>query len=410
MRRLTTMLLLLAPAGWSIATPAPDRAGYDKVVQPFLEAYCLDCHDDATRKGKLSLEGIDIDLVEGDHFEIWRMIRDQIFFHEMPPKKKEQPEAKEREEVLAWIRQELLKTQQPGAVTHEKLQLPQFGNYVDHEALFGERRSHVTPAPPRIWRLRPDIYNATLPRHGERVTGLANGLSQADGPVLKDYASIYFIDEASTTPLLGNARKIAEGMVGPHAKDKNLKRLLSDEGAPDKEAVETAIRSGFIKVLGRNPTGDELTRFAEFHAKSTAIGGYQAAGRALVTAILMQPEVLYRQELGDGTSDAHGRTRLSPRETVTQVKASDGVVIARIHNTLTESGHETRMTQGEKEQHKRGTLTSQQYHGSILGLPLATLAEPAGDGTARFDAALRRCCPPALARLLARDLRRGLSL
>lgn len=64
---------------------------------------------------------------------------------------------------------------------------------------------------------------------------------------------------------------------------------------------------------------------------------------------------------------------LSPRETVTEIRASDGAVIARIHNTLTESGHETRMTQGENEQHKRGTITNQQYHGSILGLPLATL-------------------------------------
>ena len=40
-----------------------------------------------------------------------------------------------------------------------------------------------------------------------------------------------------------------------------------------------------------------------------------AGAKALLTAILLQPEVLYRMELGAGEPDEHGRVRLSPRET-----------------------------------------------------------------------------------------------
>ena len=78
--------------------------------------------------------------------ETWRLVQEQLQFADMPPAKKQQPEPAERAAVLAWIRGELLKTQEPGALAEEKLTQPQFGNYVDHAALFGQRRSHVTPA------------------------------------------------------------------------------------------------------------------------------------------------------------------------------------------------------------------------------------------------------------------------
>ena len=59
-----------------------------------------------------------------------------------------------------------------------------------------------------------------MPRMGESIDGLANGLSYLDGPTIKDFASEYFVDEASTSPLLGNAKKVAAALVGPKSKDK----------------------------------------------------------------------------------------------------------------------------------------------------------------------------------------------
>ena len=221
------------------AQAAVDEADFRKTVEPFLDTYCLKCHDNETQKGKLSLEGISPSVADGN-LEMWRMVFERLHFGEMPPKKKKQPNPAERAAVLAWIRGELLKTQEPGALAEEKLTQPQFGNYVDHTALFGKRRSHVTPAPPRLWRLRPAIYNTTMPRLGERITGLANGLNAVDGSDFKDFAAAYFLDEAAAAPLLGNAKKIAAAMTAPNAKDRSLKTLVVD-APPTAEQVALSL-------------------------------------------------------------------------------------------------------------------------------------------------------------------------
>ncbi len=305
--------LLFAGSLHAAPLPPVDTAGFEKIVGPFLENYCLDCHDDATKKGKLSLEGMKAEFT-GDTIELWRLFGDQLHFAEMPPKDKDQPTDAERDAVMSWIRGEMLKTQRPGVVADEKLLEPQFGNYVDHQFLFGKRLPFVTPAPPRLWRLRPSIYDSITPSFGEGINGLANGLSLADGSDFKDYAAGYFIDEASTAPLLGNAKTVAEAMVGPKSKDGIFRQLVSEDGPPKDKLVNESIAYAFRKVLDREPTADEQSRFFAFHQQATATGGHALAGRALLTAILMQPEVLYRQELGDGKTDEHGRTRLTHDE------------------------------------------------------------------------------------------------
>jgi len=309
----------LTLAGSAIASgPKTDRVekaeSFKGLVAPFFDAYCIDCHNSDKKSGKFSLEGIDSGPLGDRHLETWRIIYEQIRFEDMPPRKKEQPTRQERAAVLAWIRGELLKTQRAGVIAEEKLRLPQFGNYVDHQFLFGERLPRVIPAPPRIWRLRPAIYSSTLPGLAERVSGLANGLNVIDGAEIKDYASSYFLDEAATPPLLGNAKKIADAMLGPRSRDRVFRKLISDEGPPSAGTISAAIDTAFRKALGRAPTADEKQRFAGLHAKSVGIGGYRPAARSLLTGILMQPEVLFRQELGDGKPDAFGRVRLSQRE------------------------------------------------------------------------------------------------
>lgn len=307
--------LLLTAKGMSF-DPQPDLTGFKKDVAPFLERYCLDCHDDLTSKGGLSLHKVDPDVLFGSSFETWRMIEDQIKFGDMPPEDKKQPEGSERETILAWIRGELLKTQYPGVVSQEKLLLPQFGNYVDHQYLFSKRLPRVYPAPPRLWRLRPQIYEERMrTRNLEGSIHLANGLRMEDGSEIKDYAATYFIDEAGMSPLLGNAKKLAAGLLdSKRGKSRTLKDLVSNNGDPNEETITKAIRETFSLALGRQPDEEEQARFLAFYHKAASTGGNQIAAEALVTAILMQPEFFYRSELGSGEVDEHGRLRLSPSE------------------------------------------------------------------------------------------------
>ena len=37
---------------------AEKPATFDSFVEPFLSNYCFDCHDDASKKGEVSLEGL----------------------------------------------------------------------------------------------------------------------------------------------------------------------------------------------------------------------------------------------------------------------------------------------------------------------------------------------------------------
>lgn len=288
---------------------------FEENIAPFLEKHCLDCHDSATKKGNLSLENLAPDLFDTDKLEVWRMVRDQLHFLEMPPKKKDQPTATERQAVLSWLRGELLKTQTPQAATAERLSLPQFGNYVDHQFLFETRLPAVFPAPPRLWRLRPDIYQSVMPRLGENIRGLANGLSYLDGPVIKDYADKYFIDEAATAPLLGNAKKVAAALVGKRSKDRVFKSLVIPDQPPATEKVAEALRFAFVKIIGRHATSKEEERFVAFYQKAKATSNHLIAAEAMLTAVLMQPEFLFRSELGAGKIDEFGRVRLSSTET-----------------------------------------------------------------------------------------------
>lgn len=308
------LLLTLACQLAAAAQPQADLVGYRNRVEPLLKRYCGECHNKENREGGLSLEDVNPDLLGGDGHETWRMIEEQLEFGDMPPEYADQPTKDQRTAILDWIRHELRRTQLPGIVTDEKLLLPQFGNYVDHQSLFGKRLPRVYPTPPRLWRLRPEIYNRTMPRLGENVGGLANGLNEFDGSDFKDYSSSYFLDEAAATPLLGNAKKIADRMLSPQSKDRVFKDLVSDGGPPKPETVEAAIQTAFRKVLGRAANPDEQQRFRLFYESSARIGGYKAAARALLAAVLLQPEVLYRQELGDGRPDPFGRVRLSQRE------------------------------------------------------------------------------------------------
>lgn len=286
---------------------------FEKQVVPLLDRYCLDCHDEETAKGKLSLEQIDPKIAGGPDFEKWRIVLERVKFHDMPPAKADQPVAAERAALLDWIRGKLLETQQPGFPVEAKLKLPAFGNYVDHAALFDESASGpVIPGPPRIWRLRQKIYgnldigDARL----KRTQALTDPLVLADGEEFRDYAARYFIDEPSTEMLLANAEKIV-----PIRSKFALQMLTEKPEQPTDEVVRFAIRKTFLQVLRREPEEQEFARFTRFYRYVVENSGRQAGAERLLMAIYMRPEALFREELGGGPTDEHGRVRLSPMET-----------------------------------------------------------------------------------------------
>lgn len=73
-------------------------------VRPFLEAYCVSCHDDASREADLDLSAFDtLEAVAKDHPR-WALVLERLRDGDMPPRKaKKQPPPESRSAVIAWI-------------------------------------------------------------------------------------------------------------------------------------------------------------------------------------------------------------------------------------------------------------------------------------------------------------------
>ena len=82
---------------FSLSADAASGLDYAKDVLPVLERYCYDCHGDGSDRGGLELDKHkNASERLGDHeswLAVWENLRAQL----MPPAKKDQPSAAERE-------------------------------------------------------------------------------------------------------------------------------------------------------------------------------------------------------------------------------------------------------------------------------------------------------------------------
>jgi hypothetical protein len=276
-------------------------SSFSTELQTFFSSYCIKCHGEDKAKGNLTLH----DLDEVQSMETWRMIAEQIQFLDMPPEDAKQPSQQERERALEWIRGKLR-----DAPVED---LPEFGNYVDHDALFNEVPGPVIPATPRLWRMRPEIYLAHAGSITESVGELSQPFSIRTKREFSDYASIYFIDEPSTDMLLRNAEMIVANQA-KHGRYGEIHKALQEDKIPDETAMAGAVKKEFRITLNREASLEEATRFVALWKKNIATSGHPIGSQATLMAVLMQPEVLFHLELGSGEIDKLGRVRLAQDE------------------------------------------------------------------------------------------------
>jgi hypothetical protein len=73
-------------------------ASLDEKAVELLESYCFDCHDTASQKGNLNME----ELLKKDSFD-GALMFENLLTGKMPPADKDQPQAKEKRELLEWL-------------------------------------------------------------------------------------------------------------------------------------------------------------------------------------------------------------------------------------------------------------------------------------------------------------------
>ena len=107
-RFLATATLAL---NFSQAAPAaslpPASSGYQKIIRPFLEKHCTDCHDKDEAKGDLRLDSLANDFRDPKTVEAWTHVHDRLRDGEMPPQKKTQPDAAASRAVQTWLAEQI---------------------------------------------------------------------------------------------------------------------------------------------------------------------------------------------------------------------------------------------------------------------------------------------------------------
>ena len=73
-----------------------------------MENYCFSCHDGDSEKGDIRLDdlgGLSLDA----RLDRLNKVYEQLYIHEMPPAKKEQPSDGDRQQLIEWVAGELRK-------------------------------------------------------------------------------------------------------------------------------------------------------------------------------------------------------------------------------------------------------------------------------------------------------------
>jgi len=107
-------IAILTTASWPALLQAapPDLAGYQQHVQPFIQAYCIECHGPDSQKAGLRLDQLGPISLENPVGNTWREVQDQILLEEMPPADHPQPTEAQRVAFADWVANEIARAEQ----------------------------------------------------------------------------------------------------------------------------------------------------------------------------------------------------------------------------------------------------------------------------------------------------------
>jgi mono/diheme cytochrome c family protein len=109
LRPLTPRLIVVVGAVFAAIAPMGVRADEPipfARVAPLFEKHCHGCHGPTQAKGKLRIDRLDRDLIQGKDGDHWREVFDRLNFGDMPPAKEPAVRKEDRELMAAWIMQE----------------------------------------------------------------------------------------------------------------------------------------------------------------------------------------------------------------------------------------------------------------------------------------------------------------
>jgi hypothetical protein len=153
--------------------------------------------------------------------------------------------------------------------------------------------------------------------HRGRADGLVQPFTLSPERGIRDFSSLYSIDEASTEILLRNAEIIVAGQSAHEFVEGKLRskhdtvgefvKLMDPATPPTKAQLEIAIHRQFRLALARQPDAGEVDRLLALYEKCAATGDTPGAARIMLQAVLLRADAMYREELTSSGNIARAR-------------------------------------------------------------------------------------------------------
>lgn len=127
--------LTFAVASMATGQAAPaDVARYRAGIEPVLKEYCYDCHGDGMDKGRVTLDQFQSDEALLGNQDLWLHVLKNVRAGLMPPAKKKQPTAEQKQQLEAWIKEAVFRVDpsdpDPGRVTVRRLNRVEYRNTI----------------------------------------------------------------------------------------------------------------------------------------------------------------------------------------------------------------------------------------------------------------------------------------
>jgi hypothetical protein len=247
------------------ALQAESQKGFKEGVDPFVKAYCADCHGDRKRKAGLNYQLAVRTPGSATSRKAWRLAVDNVKNHEMPPEDEEkQPTEEERRKFEEWIgKVKYLSPKDPGPFVIRRLTRVEYGNTL-HD-LYGVDPAVTAALPDEVFG--EGYLNTLSSLQSEQYLSIANDvldrvLAPSGDPPTALQKRLFGETPADGNDLRAEAKKIARSLA------RNAYRR------PPSEA-EVDVLSGVFDLARENKLD------------------YQASLRLMFKAVLVSPQFLF---------------------------------------------------------------------------------------------------------------------
>lgn len=248
-----------------VSTQAGDDISVPSEVVGILNESCVSCHGADHTEGDIRLDDIEGLKLE-PRLDVLNRALEKTWFQQMPPEDAGPLSDDHRQVLTTWLKSELQKHN--ASKLEEKLQRPEYGNYVDHDALFsGEHAELPGFTWDRRWLISEFIFDArfnrilnhqvhkTIDGRRQYVIGDNNRRANLTNPFLLPTNSgvRYYANETLNgghlLTMIMNAREAADYMIYLTTRDRRylpaIGEMMSQEWEHDRIL---ATRENFLKT------------------------------------------------------------------------------------------------------------------------------------------------------------------